>query len=196
MSGIIDPISFLSHTAVLYVLFGVTALIKKGVVCPEAPKNTQKIRTKVNIMKPILKSIFITIFATSFVVLPNVASAQAKKGAQLQKELIAVKTVADVETLSTGDSFAMACAKCKTIWVAEVKKNAKGAELLKAKGKPTKLVGKHQCEGCGGTVEITGHGKGKEATLVHTCSSCGDDSAFCCATKKPSSPTKGMEKKK
>lgn len=147
-------------------------------------------------MKTILKATLATICVASLIMLPTSASAQQKKGAQLQMELSAIRTVGDVEALETGDSMAMACAKCKTIWVAQVRKDAKGAELLMANGKPTQLIGKHQCNGCGGKVEITGHGKGKTATLKHTCSSCGDDSAYCCATKKNADPTKGMDEKK
>ncbi len=35
----------------------------------------------------------------------------------------------------------------------------------------------------------------KTSILKHTCSKCGDDSGFCCATK-PGDATKGMEKEK
>jgi hypothetical protein len=44
-------------------------------------------------------------------------------------------------------------------------------------------------------MEIVGHAKNKEATLTRTRKACGDDSAFCCATKPGSAPTKGMDKK-
>lgn len=125
----------------------------------------------------------------------NSASAQQKKGGQVLRELSAVKTADDIKALKTGDTFAMVCTKCQTIWVAEVKNDAKGAEILKAKGKPMKIIGKHQCQGCGSEVAVTGHGKGKTVKLRHTCDACGDESAFCCATKPDSGPTKGMEKK-
>lgn len=117
----------------------------------------------------------------------------AKGGATKLMEMNKVKTVGDIEALKVGDTFAMACAKCETILVKEVVSTAKGAEVLAANGKPTKIIGKHLCAGCGSTIEIVGHGKAKESKITHTCGACGDTSAFCCATK-PGSATKGMEK--
>jgi len=43
---------------------------------------------------------------------------------------------------------------------------------------------------------VTGHAKGDITELKHSCKVCGDDSAFCCATKPGSRATKGMEKPK
>lgn len=135
-------------------------------------------------------------FALAMIVwLPTTATAAEQvKGAQKLLELNKIKTVGDIEALKPGDSFAMACAKCETIIVAEVVSTAKGAEILAAGGKPTKLIGKHLCKGCGSTIEIVGHGKAKESKITHTCQTCGSDSAFCCATKPGSGPTKEMEK--
>lgn len=117
------------------------------------------------------------------------------KGAQHLLHLQNLKTVGDVEALKPDDTFAMACGKCKTIFVTKVVNTAKGAEVLAAGGKPTQVIGTHACPGCGSTMEIVGHGKAKEAKLTHTCKACGDDSAFCCATKPGSASTKGMDKK-
>jgi transcription elongation factor Elf1 len=72
----------------------------------------------------------------------------------------------------------------------------KGAQLLMEKGQPKELIGTHACPGCNSTITVTGHGKGKEMVLKHSCGACGDDSAFCCATKPGSGATKGMEKEK
>lgn len=120
-----------------------------------------------------------------------------KKGGQILKEMTAIRTLKDVEALKPGDTVAMACSKCQTIWVSQVKKNAKGAEIQKAGGKkPTQLVGKHQCPGCKSEITVQGVGKGKERVIKHTCKSCGDKSAFCCATKAGAGATKGMDKKK
>ena len=46
-------------------------------------------------------------------------------------------------------------------------------------------------------VGVEGHGLDKQnhGTVKHVCKSCGDDSAFCCATKRGGGATKGMEKK-
>jgi hypothetical protein len=125
----------------------------------------------------------------------QVRAADQVKGVQKLLELNKVKTVGDVEALKVGDTFAMACAKCETIMVKEVVSTAKGAEVLAANGKPTKLIGKHLCPGCGSTIEIVGHGKAKESKITHTCTACGDTSAFCCATKSGSA-TKGMVEEK
>jgi len=122
-------------------------------------------------------------------------AADQVKGAQKLVELSKVKTVGDVEALKTGDTFAMACAKCQTIFVSRVVRSAKGAEILAAGGKPTQLIGQHACTGCGSTLEIVGHGKAKKSKITHTCNACGSESAFCCATKPGSGPTTGMEKR-
>jgi hypothetical protein len=128
--------------------------------------------------------------------LPTTANAADQvKGAQKLLELNKIKTVGDIEALKVGDTFAMACAKCETIMVKEIVSTAKGAEVLAADGKPTKLIGKHLCPGCGSTIEIVGHGKAKESKIIHKCGACGETSAFCCATKPGSGATKGMEKK-
>ncbi len=127
--------------------------------------------------------------------LPSAQAAEPSKGAAKQMELIHIETVADVEALKTGDSIAMACAKCKTIWVSKVKQDAKGAEVLMAKGQPVKVIGVHGCPGCKGEVTISPHKKGNEPGLKHVCTACGDDSAFCCATRKGGGASKGMDKK-
>lgn len=110
-------------------------------------------------------------------------SAQAKKGAEVLRGFYALKTIGDIESLKSGDVFAMACSKCKTIWTSQVKKGVKGAQVLKEGGVPKALVGLHLCEGCGSKVEIKGHGKGRKAVIQHVCEACGEDSPFCCATR-------------
>ena len=106
-----------------------------------------------------------------------------------------ITTTGEAEAVKPDDTFAMVCGKCKTVYVTRVKQGVKGAQLLMEKGQPTELIGTHACAGCGGTWTITGVGKGKNSVLKHTCSACGDDSGFCCATKPGSDATKGMEKK-
>jgi hypothetical protein len=93
----------------------------------------------------------------------------------------------------------MSCAKC-TDRVVEVKDNlptkGAGARALLAGGVPTKRVSTHECEGCGNTWVVSGHGKAKTSTAVHTCTSCGAESLACCSTSKSGiTATKGMEKK-
>lgn len=123
-------------------------------------------------------------------------AADQMKGAQHLLHLQNLQTVGDVEALKPGETFAMACAKCKTIYVTKVVSTAKGAEVLASGGKPTQVIGTHACPGCGSTMEIVGHGKGKESKITHTCKACGDDSAFCCATTSAGGSTKGMGKEK
>ena len=144
-----------------------------------------------------MKSIIGTSMVLAFMAISLSITANAAdqvKGAQKLMEMNKVKTVGDIEALKVGDTFAMACAKCETILVKEVVSTAKGAEVLAANGKPTKIIGKHLCAGCGSNIEIVGHGKAKESRITHTCGACGDASAFCCATKPSSGATKGMEK--
>ena len=118
------------------------------------------------------------------------------KGGEHLLMLNKVETKAQADALTPDDTIAMVCAKCKTVYVTRVKQGVKGAQLLMAGGQPKELIGTHACNGCNSTIEVTGHGKGKEAVLKHSCKACGDDSAFCCATKPGSAATKGMEKEK
>ena len=117
------------------------------------------------------------------------------KGGEHLLMLQGLNTKKDLDALKTGDSIAMVCAKCKTVWVTRVKQGAKGAELLAANGQPTEVIGTHACKGCNSTLTVVGHAKGDLVELKHSCNACGDDSAFCCATKPGSGATKGMEKK-
>ena len=92
-----------------------------------------------------------------------------------------------------GKTVAMVCAKCKTVLLSQVdaKKGFLGWFQPKAK---------HECPGCGGEFTMKDVPSGQGANLSvsqysHTCSKCGDDSAFCCATTPGTEATKGMEKK-
>ena len=119
---------------------------------------------------------------------------QPMEGGEHQMMLNKIETTEDFAALKTDDSFAMACAKCKTVTVTRVKQGVKGAELLMANGQPTELIGTHACAGCNSTITVTGHAKGNLTELKHSCGACGDDSAFCCATKPGSGATAGMVK--
>lgn len=117
------------------------------------------------------------------------------KGAEHLQMLQGVDTQQQVNALKTGDGLAMVCAKCKTVQVTRVKQGVKGAQLLNEHGQPIEVIGTHACKGCSSTLTVTGHAKGDITELKHSCGKCGDDSAFCCATKPGSGTTKGMEKK-
>ena len=118
------------------------------------------------------------------------------KGGEHLLMLQGINTTAQVDALKTDDSIAMVCAKCKTVWVSRVKKGVKGAQMLMENGQPAELIGTHGCKGCNSTMTVIGHAKGDITELKHSCTMCGDDSAFCCATKPGSGATKGMEKEK
>ena len=117
------------------------------------------------------------------------------KGGEHLLMLQGINTKQDVDALKSGDTIAMVCAKCKTVWVTRVKQGVKGAQMLSEHGQPTEIIGTHACAGCKSTLTVVGHAKGDITELKHSCKSCGDDSAFCCATRPGSSATKGMDKK-
>jgi hypothetical protein len=154
---------------------------------------------KTNITVP--KTILGVAFALAMAWSPSTVSAQEPmkpmKGGEHQMMLLkGVNTKQEVDALKTDDSIAMVCAKCKTVWVTRVKQGTKGAQLLMEGGQPKELIGTHACAGCNSTLTVTGHAKGDITELKHSCKACGDDSAFCCATKPGSGATKGMEKEK
>jgi hypothetical protein len=121
----------------------------------------------------------------SAVWLPTTRAAEQKKGAQyLLKQ---ITTPAEADALKPGDTMAMVCAKCKSVVVHNV-------TTEKGHVKTMTVGEKHLCPGCDSTIEVVGTGKGKHDVVKHVCGKCGDDSAFCCATKPGSGPTKGMEK--
>jgi hypothetical protein len=116
------------------------------------------------------------------------------KGGEHQMMLNKIETKEQADEVKPDDTFAMVCGKCKTVYVTRVKQGTKGAQLLMGPA-PTELIGTHACSGCGGTWSIVGHAKGDITELKHSCSVCGDDSGFCCATTPGSGATKGMENK-
>jgi hypothetical protein len=133
--------------------------------------------------------------------LPTVATAaddapmKPMKGSEHLLMLNKIETKAEADALKPDDTIAMVCAKCKTVYVTRVKQGVKGAQILMANGQPKELIGTHACAGCNSTITVVGHAKGDITELKHSCKACGDDSAFCCATKPGSGATKGMEKK-
>jgi hypothetical protein len=116
------------------------------------------------------------------------------KGGEHLLMLQKVETKAQADALKPNDTLAMVCAKCKTVYVTRVKQGVKGAQVLNEGGQPRELIGTHACTGCQSTLVVTGQRIDKKEILKHSCKACGDDSAFCCATKPGSAPTKGMEK--
>jgi hypothetical protein len=124
---------------------------------------------------------------TALAWLPSQALAQ-EKGAQ---KLMKVQTVEDLQTLDAGDVVIMSCPKCKDSYATVVEKTFKGA-----KPEELKNVTIHLCSSCDTKIVTKGSGKQAKDTLVHTCKECGSKDVTCCAIKKGSLPTPGMEEGK
>lgn len=147
----------------------------------------------------LLKTVRFTCATLAFAALLPLASQGADemkpmKGGEHLMMLNNVETKKQLDSLKTGDTLTMVCAKCKTVWSSRVRQGAKGAEVLMAKGQPQEVIGTHACKGCNSTLTVVGHTKGDVTELKHSCKACGDDSAFCCASK-GGGATPGMEKK-
>jgi hypothetical protein len=126
---------------------------------------------------------------------PQEDQMKAMKGGEHMLMLNRIESAQDLNALKTDDSVAMVCSKCKTVWVTRVKQGVKGAQVLNEQGQPTEVIGTHACKGCNSTLTVVGVQKGAHTELKHSCNACGDDSAFCCATKPGSGQTPGMEPK-
>ena len=92
-----------------------------------------------------------------------------------------------------GETVAMVCAKCQSVVLSNMRTEKGFLAWFHPKAK-------HECPGCGGELSMRDVPAGQGGRLsvsdyVHTCSKCGDESAFCCTTKQGAGPTKGMEKK-
>ncbi len=77
------------------------------------------------------------------------------------------------------EKIALACKDCKTV----MEKSGADKNGILAWFAPDST---HGCSGCGGkvTTKAVGGGKASVAEYKHTCSKCGADSAFTCATHK------------
>ena len=80
------------------------------------------------------------------------------------------------------EKLALACKDCKT----STEKSGEEKKGIAAWFAPDS---KHDCSGCGGKVTVKAPGSGKSGATseyTHTCSKCGDESAYACATHKKS----------
>jgi len=178
-------------------MVGVNRHIKFNATSKQKRKSTDRkedkaMKTRINIIKSGL------IACATFALAYTTNGAEQMKPMKGSEHLLMVNQInskQDLNALKTGDSIAMVCAKCKTVWVTRVKEGAKGAQVLSEQGQPTELIGTHACKGCNSTWTVVGHAKGDITELKHSCKACGDDSAFCCATKPGSGATKDMDKK-
>ena len=99
-----------------------------------------------------------------------------------------LKDEKQLAALPDSSMIAMACSKCQSVVVMEKRQ----LTTKPGHGQETVAVSVHQCPGCGGKMERKDGTK--QVTWVHTCSQCGDQSAFCCATS-PGEVTPGMQLK-
>lgn len=92
-----------------------------------------------------------------------------------------VQTKAEAEDCcKPGEKVALACKDCKAV----MEKDGKDKKGVLSWFAPDD---KHDCSGCGGKITLKGNPSGKAgqtAQYTHTCSKCGDNSAFTCATHK------------
>jgi hypothetical protein len=120
---------------------------------------------------------------------PSAARADVElKGYERSLQMQGIRTRAQAEALKPGDTIAMVCAKCKTVAIQSV-------TIEKGHIKHVTPGEKHLCTGCNSYIKVVGVGKESKNELRHVCDKCGDNSAFCCATKPGETATEGMEKK-
>jgi len=100
-----------------------------------------------------------------------------------------ITTPTEYKKLPDNAQIAMACSKCKSVSVTKKRYADKPY-----RGEADVELTVHQCPGCGGTITRK-MGEDKDKLIwTHTCSKCGDDSAYCCSTE-PEKMTPGMEDK-
>ena len=145
-------------------------------------KMERKILTKISLSCGLAVALIFALWTPS-----TAKAAPELKGYERSLQMQGINTVAQAKALKTDDTIAMVCAKCKSVVVETV-------TLEKDHIKHVTSGYKHLCPGCNSSITVVGHGKDATREMTHTCGSCGDGSAFCCATKPGSGATKGMEK--
>ena len=122
-----------------------------------------------------------------------------------------VQDTSQALNLKKGDAVAMVCSKCKTVQYHRLASPSWGFPYGLGR-RPGPGLGsyqdweqqrrayenwsqRHYCPGCKSTITITGTWLNRRETVKHTCEACGEDSVFCCATKKQAAPTEGMHSK-
>ena len=146
-------------------------------------------KTKHNLLgRIILGSRFAAALALAAWLSTPLHAAEDLKGYERSLQMRGISTKAQADALKPDDSIAMVCAKCKSVVIQTV-------TLEKGHIKHVTPGEKHLCPGCNSSITVIGNGKESTRAVTHTCGSCGDGSAFCCATKPGSGATKGMEKK-
>lgn len=131
-------------------------------------------------MKPTMKLLFAlsigaAMFTTSAIGEPGPAKWPAGYPTQVKTKPEAMACCLPKEKV------ALACKDCKTV-------NAKSGEDKKGILAWFKPDSTHDCSGCGGKIKVTTAAAGRVTfnEYIHTCSKCGEKSAFTCATHKKS----------
>lgn len=148
-----------------------------------------KMKTVTTVSKTLLGASMVFALAMAASLPLTVQAADQMKGAEHLLHLQGIKTKAEADALKPGDTMAMVCTKCKTVAIQRV-------TVEKGHIKTVTPGEKHLCTGCNTYIKVVGTGKQAKDEVKHVCEGCGDDSAFCCATKPGSGATKGMEKEK
>lgn len=118
---------------------------------------------------------------TTGIALASTSATFAGPGAQYFSRHIS--TTKEAAAVKDTDKVAMACTKCKTITVFEPM--ASHRVFLRNE--------KHVCPGCSGEITVRVEGTDpSNQKMTHSCSKCGDDSAFCCAMSPGDAPMPGM----
>lgn len=146
---------------------------------------------KINRINTLARLCGMTLAVALFAGIAGMANAQEKGSAKGgATKLMEVTGRAATAKADPSNYTPMSCPKCKNDFVRRVDWTARGAS------KPVVAVVRHLCGGCENDLVVSGHGKAKITTTVHTCNSCGAENLACCsASKSGIISTKGMEKK-
>lgn len=88
---------------------------------------------------------------------------------------IRIRTRAQAEKLENGSLVALACVKCQNLNVAAVDEKKRFLSWFSP-------YEKHSCARCGGKLIQRPRSTAGIVEMVHTCTECGDNSAFTCAS--------------
>jgi predicted RNA-binding Zn-ribbon protein involved in translation (DUF1610 family) len=156
-----------------------------GVAIPETEKQKATNKTvTMNTKFSLIRSLTLAAAVAAMMGVGNTVKAEDKhltmKGAEHLQHLNSPK---QAEALKKGDTITMVCSKCKTVAVTRVTKEWKGGKTYMQPGT------KHGCSGCGSEITVVGQRMDQKEIVKHVCKACGDDSAFCCATKRDGGKT-------
>jgi predicted RNA-binding Zn-ribbon protein involved in translation (DUF1610 family) len=137
-------------------------------------------------MKPSVQIARCSIFAVMLVVGLLAAGCASNQRQSIETngilKLHQITTAEDEQSLKAGDAVAMVCTRCKSVVYLNLAWPDKA--LLNPLGE------NHPCPECKATIKRVRVGKTHQFKITHVCEKCGEDSVFCCATRKGATPTK------